>query len=397
MKFVHDLGVRQAVLPPLRRPNLDLLRRLGFAGSDSQMIERAWAESPILVAACFSASNMWTANAATVSPSADSADEKVHLTPANLTSGLHRSIEATETGAVLRKIFCGSCFQVHEPLPGNQALADEGAANHTRLCASHDQPGVQLFVYGRSALDKSVLSPTRFPARQTLEASQAVARLHQVDDSRRIMAQQTPQAIDAGVFHNDVISVGNENMLMLHEHSFVDRQWVMNQLEHFASESGWELFSICFTEKELPLADAVKSYLFNSQLLSREDGGMTLVCPLDARQLATSYACTQRLLAEDNPVDKVEFLDLRQSMNNGGGPACLRLRVVLTDDERSSIHPGVVFNDSLFERLTDWVNKNYRDELAPDDLRDPQLIDEVNEAFSQLASLLNLRSELFGL
>ena len=179
MKFVHDLGIGQAVLPPLRRPRLDVLRSIGFQGSDTAVIEKAWAENPALVAACYSASSMWTANAATVSPSADCEDGKVHFTPANLSNGFHRSLEAEETTTVLRAIFADETrFHVHGPLMAGNALSDEGAANHTRLCDQFANSAVELFVFGRSALDKSRPLPGRFPARQTLEASQAVARRH---------------------------------------------------------------------------------------------------------------------------------------------------------------------------------------------------------------------------
>lgn len=211
------------------------------------------------------------------------------------------------------------------------------------------------------------------------------------------MVQQAPAAIDAGVFHNDVIAVGNRDFLMYHEHAFVDGQKVVQQLSTTAEEAGWQLYAICLSEAELPLPDAVRSYLFNSQLLSRPDGKMTLLCPLDTREVEASRLCTERILAEDNPVDRVEFLDLRQSMNNGGGPACLRLRVVLNDEELSSIHQGVLFDDALYSRLTDWVNRHYREELAPDDLQDTGLINEVNNAFVELATILELPVSVFGL
>ena len=276
-------------------------------------------------------------------------------------------------------------------------MADEGAANHTRLCQTYDQAGVEIFVYGRSALDKSRPAPQKFPARQTLEACRAVARLHQLDPAQTLLVQQAPQAIDAGVFHNDVIAVGNRNFLMYHQHAFVEGEAVVSHLQNrIESVLGWKLYSICLTEQELSLTDAVASYLFNSQLLTRPDGGMTLLCPEDVQRTPAALQCTQRILAEENPVDDVRFLDLRQSMNNGGGPACLRLRVVMTDAQRPEIHQGVLFNDSLYKRLTDWVNKHYRDELAPQDLRDPRLPEEIETAFNELITILELPGHLFG-
>ena len=399
MRYVSRLGIRQAVLPPLRRPRIDVLRDLGFSGSDSEVINKAWKVDRALVAACFSASNMWTANAATVSPSSDCLDGKVHVTPANLSSALHRSIEAVETTQVLRSIFAnGNHFTVHDPLPANASLSDEGAANHTRLCPEYSSRGLELFVYGRAAFDDTRPCPEKFPARQTLEACQAIARRHQLEDDAVHMIQQQPAAIDAGVFHNDVISVGNRNVLLLHELAFVDSVKVIDDLKRRYEESfGQPLYVIEFSSTELSIEDAIKSYLFNSQLLSSDDGSMTLVCPAECQQNAAAFACTQRMIQEDGPIENVEFLDLRQSMNNGGGPACLRLRVVLTEQECLSMHQGVLFDDALDSELTDWVTRSYREELAADDLRDPVLLREIDTAFEGLARILRLPSSLFGL
>ncbi len=223
MKALADLGFRQGVLAPHERPDVASLRQLGFAGSDAQVIARAAREAPAVLAACSSASPMWTANAATVSPSADSADGRVHFTPANLNNKFHRAIEHPTTGRVLAATFADPrCFAHHPALPAHMAFGDEGAANHTRLCADYGAPGVQLFVYGQRAFDASANGPRRYPARQTLEASQAVARQHGLNPARVVFAQQAPAAIDAGVFHNDVIAVGNRDVLFYHQHAFAD-------------------------------------------------------------------------------------------------------------------------------------------------------------------------------
>ena len=397
MKFVHDLGVCQAVLPPQRRPHLDFFRAMGFSGSSSRIIDDVYRDSPSLLAAGFSASNMWTANAATVSPSIDCHDGKLHMTPANLVNGLHRSIESADTTQMLRAIFHNEDhFVIHEPLPGCQALSDEGAANHTRLCRAYDEPGIETFVFGRSALDQSLAFPRKFPARQTLEASRAIARSHLLEPQRVALMQQSPHAIDSGVFHNDVISVGNQNLLLFHEAAFTGGESVISELQRtIQAEMGWDLQTICFSETELPLPDAVQSYLFNSQLLTLESGAMALICPSEVQQVETALQCTQRILEEDNSIEQVHFMDLRQSMNNGGGPACLRLRVVMTDEEMASIHQSVLFDDALYARLQDWVKDHYREELVPDDLRDPSLIDEVNMAFRELQAILELPSHVF--
>ena len=399
MRLVHRLGIRQAVLPPLVRPNLDALRALGFDGPIPRIIDQAWKESPPLLAACYSASNMWTANAATVSPSADSDDGKVHLTPANLNNSFHRAIEAEDTTKVLRAIFSADSFIVHEPLPPCLTFSDEGAANHTRLCDRYSDPGLQVFVYGRDAHDKSPGSgPSNFPARQTLQASQTLARLHRLNEPRRIFVRQNPQAIDAGVFHNDVICVGNQNVLLFHEKAFVEQSQTIQEIQRrFESVAQQPLHCIEIAENQLPLGAAVSSYLYNSQLLTRGNEKMTLVCPAECREIEASFQCIESIIAQENPIDQVEFMDLRQSMNNGGGPACLRLRVVLTEAELAAVHPAVLFDDTLYGRLVTWVEAHYRDRLSPSDLRDPDLCGEVAEAMAALADILQLPPDVLGL
>lgn len=235
------------------------------------------------------------------------------------------------------------------------------------------------------------MAPSKFPARQTKLASQSIARRHGLDDQRYLLIQQSPQAIDAGVFHNDVISVGHQNVLLCHEFAFINQPQVLADVQSkFQSLFDQPLFVVEFSDRELPLHDAVTSYLFNSQIVTRPDGGMTLVCPSECESTPTAKRSTERLLAEDNPIDQVLFLDLRQSMNNGGGPACLRLRVLLNDTQQAAIAQGVRLTDELYAQLVNWVEAHYRDQLSPDDLRDPSLLSEVETAFEQLASILGL-------
>jgi succinylarginine dihydrolase len=395
MRLVADLGVAQAVLPPLARPNLRALHLLGFRGSPSAMLDAAHRADPAVLAAVWSASSMWTANAATVSPAPDCANGKLNFSPANLSSLLHRSLEAEQTTRILREVFRSpERFAVHEPLPGGNALSDEGAANHTRLAGQSDSPGLEIFCYGRVAFDPARTGPQRFPARQTLEACQAIARRHQLDPERTFFLQQHPAAIDAGVFHNDVISVGCENVLLVHEQAYVDQPLVLGQITRkFAECFDRPLQVVEFSARELPLADAVQSYLFNSQLLRRPDGGMTLLCPVDCQSNRAASGCLTRLLDLGTQVDQVRFVNLRQSMNNGGGPACLRLRVSLTEADAAAIHRGVVWTPELDSRLRAWVQRNYREQLAPDDLRDPRLVDETFTAQEELARILGLGRE----
>lgn len=392
MKLLADMRFRQAVLPPALRPDVDALRRLGFHGTDAQILQEAAHDDPAILAACSSASAMWAANAATVSPSADTTDHRVHFTSANLISHLHRSLEAPTTAAALQEIFSDSAvFAHHPPLPAAAQLSDEGAANHTRLCREAGGSGVEIFTYGRRSLSASQQLPTTFPARQTLEASAAIARLHQLAPDRTVFVQQSPAAIDAGVFHNDVIAVGNQNVLLYHADAWCDMPAAIDEIRtKFVACCGDEPVLIEVSASEVPLADAVSSYLFNSQLLTLPDGTMLLLAPVECLHLESTRRFLEALPARGTPIHTVRYVDVRQSMQNGGGPACLRLRVVLTDEELKRVHPGVFLTDRLYHDLKAWIERHYRDRLAPEDLADPKLLEESRTALGALDGLLGL-------
>ena len=390
MKILHDLGVPQGVLPPHDRPAVDVLRQLGYAGRDEDVLRSARLHDAKLLAACCSASSMWAANAATVCPSVDSADRKVHFTPANLRGNLHRAIEASTTARVLKALFSDpKRFVHHAPLPAAEMFGDEGAANHTRFCSGYGDPGVHLFVYGKSTVDRNTGAPPRYPARQTLEASQAVARLHGLDSKRLVFAQQSPFAIDAGVFHSDVIAVGNQNVFLFHQQAFVHQGELRREIE---SKAGSELHLIEVAAADITLKDAVATYLFNSQLVTLPGGKMALIVPQECRDSIPIWAYLQQLVDDHEVIERIEVVDVRQSMENGGGPACLRLRIVLTDDEIRSINRFTLFDDDLFQRLNAWIDRHYRDQLHEADLGDPLLLDESRAALDELTQLLRLGS-----
>ncbi|MCC6195768.1 MAG: N-succinylarginine dihydrolase [Burkholderiales bacterium] len=384
MRALAARGVSQAVLPPHERPAMRALRALGFSGSDAEVLTKAMRDAPVVLAACSSAAAMWVANAATVSPSADTADGRVHLTPANLASHFHRALEAPTTTAVLRAIFPDSDrFAVHEALPSTPQTGDEGAANHTRF-----DGGVELFVYGRRAYGPGP-APARFPARQTLEASQAVARGHGLAPRRTVFAQQAPAAIDAGVFHNDVIAVGHASTLFCHERAWLDQNAVLAEL---AAAVGDAFTPIVVREREVTLDDAVATYLFNSQLVTRPEGGLLLVAPAECRENERVARYLDALLARGGPIEEIVTFDLRQSMRNGGGPACLRLRVALTAHERAAIRANVFLDAALADALEAWIRRHYRDRLEPADLADAALLDESRRALDELTRLLRIGS-----
>lgn len=386
MRALFELGLKQGILPPQPRPNLPLLHRLGFTGPLNAVIGKVAREAPRVLAASYSASAMWTANAATVCPSSDALDNRVHFTPANLVSLLHRHQEAGETAATLQRIFADpEHFVVHEPLPAVSYFSDEGAANHTRLYGERGD-ATHLFAWGKTNDPASALESSKVhPARQSLEASQAIARLHQLR-TPALLWQQAPVGIDAGAFHTDVLAVGNGSVLLLHEHAFVNHGTLLTDLAQRIPG-----FQACLaTAKELPIEAAVKGYPFNSQLVTLPNGKMRLIAPQEAADSATCSAYLERVVDEVDAVEGVTYLPVRQSMANGGGPACLRLRVTLTGAQLSAIRGRVLVSEPLLHELEQFVGARYRDKLAPADLADPTLALESLQIHAELYRILRM-------
>ena len=398
MKLLAELGIRQAVLPPQPRPDFELLHRNGYTGNVEEVIANAHRDAPHLLAASYSASCMWTANAATVSPSADTTDGRVHFTPANLASQLHRSIEPRHTARILIAIFNNDqFFVVHDPLPienestDGQLLRDEGAANHTRLFSRLSTGGVEVFTYGVDMADNQAPRPKRYPARQIRQASEQIIARHLIKPDQSLLVQQHPAAIEAGVFHNDVICVGHENVLLVHECAFVDNRTAIEMIaERFQYVTGQPLVVIEITSDTLSLDDAVGSYLFNSQIVTLPNGDMAIIAPIECQENRQASDALQQIIDGDNPINHLHIVDLRQSMNNGGGPACLRLRVLLNEAELAAIPQSVRWSPKLHDTLIKWVNTHYRDVLSPDDLADPALAVESKNSLIDLEQILEI-------
>ncbi|MEN3158773.1 N-succinylarginine dihydrolase [Alkalimonas sp. NCh-2] len=392
MKALQDLGLVQGVLAPQERPDVYTLRRLGFTGSDHDIISKAAKQAPAVLRAVCSASSMWTANAATISPSADTADGKIHFTPANLTNKFHRSLEPDTTGRILQAMFADpNHFAHHRHLPDNDHFGDEGAANHTRLCSEYGARGVELFVFGRYAFDTTKAAPKRFPARHTLEACEAVARLHGLSEEHVVYMQQNPDVIDQGVFHNDVIAVGNQNVLFYHQQAFVDKEQKLAELQRKFGNSS-ELHLIEVKDSEVAVDDAIKTYLFNTQVITLPNGEMAIIAPTECRENERVAGYLEQLTGRGTPIRQVHYYDVKQSMRNGGGPACLRLRVAMSEQERQAVNPHVLLTDELFATLNQWVDKHYRDTISEADLADPQLLQESRAALDELTQIMHLGS-----
>lgn len=388
MRRLMALGLPQGVFAPQERPPIALLRSLGFAGSDAQVWETAFREENQIARNALAASAMWAANAATVSPSADCGDGLVHFTPANLHTMLHRALEAQATTRLLRRVFPDpQHFTVHDPLPAHGAFGDEGAANIMRLAPDHGAPGAEILVYGRTLAEG--IAPG-LPARQTAEACRAIFRRHGVANS--FLTRQSRRAIDAGAFHNDVVAVAGEQVLFHHEYAFEDLDGLKGALD--AAGVGATFVEV--SEADVPLADAIVSYLFNSQLI-RPPGQarMTLIAPGECAGNARTKAYLDQLVAGNGPIGEVVIVDVRESMRNGGGPACLRLRVVLTPQELAAVPAGFLLDDALAGDLEAWVRRHYREQIGPGDLGDPHLLEEARTALDALTQILPLGGDFY--
>ncbi|MCJ9429724.1 N-succinylarginine dihydrolase [Kordiimonas marina] len=387
---LRSLGLIQGVLPPHDRPHLSTLRAHGFTGSDAEILTEAWRSSPALIANVASSAAMWTANAATISPAPDTLDGRTHFTPANLAAMYHRSIEAPTTARILKVMFPeGERFTHHAPLEGGVHMGDEGAANHNRLCADYGEPGVELFVYGRGAFETA--KELTYPGRQTMEASKALARQHGIKPGKALFVRQNPAAINAGAFHNDVVAVNNKNVFFYHEEAFTEVPKLQDTIRD--AMDGTQVAFIEVPKAKVPLEDAVKSYLFNSQLVTVPGRkGMTLILPSEVKETPSTRLYVEELIATGGTIHHADYLDVRQSMRNGGGPACLRLRVALSDDDRAAMGGNTILDDARLETLRVWAKRHYRDRLMPDDLADPKLMEESFAALDELTQILQLGS-----
>lgn len=391
MRYLKERGFLQGILPPHERPHMKSFRNLGFHGADEKILHEVHQKFPHVMSSLCSSSAMWAANAATVSPRTDSDDHKTHISPANLVAMLHRSIEASFAFTVFQKIFSSSeFFAVHPPLIAHDVFSDEGAANHTRLCKSHGSRGLQIFVYGKEA--ESLTQKTKkFPARQSKLANLALAQRHKLKPDAILNLEQNSEAIDKGAFHNDVVAVGNQNVFLCHELAYVDQAKTMALIRQaYQTLFKEEPVIIEIGNKDLPIEDAVTSYLFNSQLLTKPDGNMLLFAPAESQTNVHARAAIDKIISGNNPIDEVSFFNVSESMANGGGPACLRLRVVINNDELQHLGGRVVFTDDIYEELSRIVHAYYVDELTVGHFFDRGFLHNCHRALDEIATTLGL-------
>jgi succinylarginine dihydrolase len=384
MRRIASFGAEQVVLPPQRRPDLGLLRSLGFEGSDRDVLQRARDEAPELLSAAMSCSAMWTANAATVTPAVDGKGRSTSLTVANLVASVHRAIEPPQTMSDLRRALPAH-VQIFGPIPGYSPLRDEGAANHMRLGTDQNQPGINILVFG----DVDPL-PSRFWPRQTRAACEAIARRHGLSADNTFLLKQHPSAIDAGAFHNDVVAISHQNLLIHHEMAFLENDDQLARLERrFGDLTGKDLIRLEVSSDVLSIEDAVQSYLFNSQVVSLagQEPRRVIVCPSQVEKHAGAKAIVTQW-CKRGLFERVHFVDLDQSMHGGGGPACLRLRVPVTEQELESLPAASRWTEELDRKLRDAIERFYSDRLTLDDLARADFCDQVVRAGDEIARIL---------
>ena len=385
MRLIMDQGIPQGFFLPHERPHLMTLRAIGFGGTDEEVFNQAAKKNPALLKNVYSASSMWSANAATFSPSIDSNDQKIHITPANLNSMFHRSIEHEFTKTQLELMF-GGVAKVHEPIKNISGYGDEGAANHLRVSAQHLMPGFQIFVYGSSAFEvhQGII------ARQAEEISQAVSTQHQLDPDRVLFLKQNEQAIHSGSFHNDIVSLANEEIFIFHQEAFADRvelERVLHQLkDHVKGFHPIEILS-----KDISLDDLVSSYLLNSQLITVKNNEMMMLLPEEVQNHGNCMKWLEEIKSS-SPIKRFEFVDIHQSMMNGGGPACLRFKAVVNSDELDKINKKFLLSPEKLINLRALVSKHYRDRINPDDLLDIKFMEESYLFLDELTQLLGIGS-----
>lgn len=364
MRHNMALGLTQGFLLPLPRPNGALLDRLAVGeGAPRQLLAAAW-----------SASSMWTANAATVSPAADTVDGRCHLTPANLVTMLHRAQEWPDTKRQLDIAFANrDAFVIHNAVP--PTFGDEGAANHMRFCNDHGSAGVEVFVYGQPG--------GKFPARQHEQASRAVARLHGLADQRTVFIEQNPEAIAAGAFHNDVVAVANGRVLFTHERAFADQNAAYTAIE--SKFPNLEIVEV--TESEVSISEAIRTYLFNSQLVTLPDGSMELIAPSECENSDAVTQWAAKAASGNGPICKIRYVDVRQSMANGGGPACLRLRVVC---DPSTLDPRFLLTEKKAEAIERVIAQHWPEQIDAADIGMPSLAKSVVAARHALLDTVQL-------
>jgi succinylarginine dihydrolase len=184
------------------------------------------------------------------------------------------------------------------------------------------------------------------------------------------------------------VAVANEQLLFTHEQAFADKDAFYADLR--AALPCVDIIEV--PASAVSLSDAIKSYLFNAQLVTLPDGGMALILPTEARDTPSVWTWLEQMIASNGPIRQLVPVDVRQSMANGGGPACLRLRVVA---DPADIDPRFLVDEAELDGIATIVSQYWPESIAPQDLSDTRLIARIEQSWLTLVDHLQLSGDLF--
>ena len=188
------------------------------------------------------------------------------------------------------------------------------------------------------------------------------------------------------------MATSHRNVWLHHEHAYIDADKTILEIEErFELVTQQSLHRCKITAAELPLCDAVSSYLFNGQLLPSDRGPelMTMLCPEQVRETPTALRAIESLIDSDGPIVACEFVELRESMNNGGGPACLRLRVPMNEANWKNLPGNLRFSETIADQLCRVIESTYPAKLETSDLTSLELVHQVKLAVQELNRVLS--------
>ncbi len=381
-------GVPQFVFPPHERPALSVLRGLGFEGDDQRVLETAFREAPALLTSALSSAFTWTANWGTVTGSAECGDGLVHCTVANLSASFHRSIEAETSKRLMTQLLNQKWAIHHDALPA--VFSDEGAANQMVLGVA-GQPNLNIFVYGRT-LDEGGRMTRRFFPRQVREAWEVIARRHSLNQEAVFYVPQSARAIDAGVFHNDVIATAHRDLLIYHEWAFDTDVDFDKNVRKKAKTIGFGVRLVAISNDMLSIEESVRTYFFNSQLVDihRDSKRWLWVLPGECADSEGALRAIDWVRERCPEIEALEFAPVTESMANGGGPACQRLRLPLNEVELASVNPVFRATPALLDQLSLIVGHLYPDSFAVGDILDRVFRGHVQAALAGIAATMSL-------
>ena len=361
----------------------------------TESIQSIYDKGPKYLSTISSSSFMWMANSATVSPSVDHKDNKLHITPSNLALTPHRSLEINQTQFLFSELFNNTDqFRVHLPSPNY--FRDEGAANHIRFAPSLESKGLHLMVYSCESeqIEKDVTDS--FPGRQTKEASKFIIQQQGVSDSQVVFAKQNSDSVQQGIFHNDVISSGHLDLFITHELAFEDTNLVINDLQskYYALHKE-NLNVVVIKESMLSIKECVLTYFFNMQIISPNSNDMELILPMECLGNQRIQTVLTYIQEKEERIKDIHYVQLNESMKNGGGPACLRLRLQLTMPQWTVIPSKFKFNDKLYKDLIEIIQTNYPESFEIENQIETEFIQRLRNTYNLLYQAFGLENSNF--